>query len=261
MIKLTVANQRGGVGKTTTTLTLARCMANAGKKVLVVDTDPQGSVKLVLKLQCTGWLHELLDNQRPLSEVITKSSYGVDFICSDRRTQRAEAILATQVAREMIFYTLLAPAERQYDVMIFDVSPAVSALQSCSIAYTKNTLIPVSMDSLAIEGAMASVLTTQLLNQMLHLDCRCVGFLPTAIDRRTSATEVVMDTLKTLSDRHHVPLLGGIRTDQAVNKAMRSNRFLADFDPKSRALEDYQSLADSLMEVLETNVEAKQQAS
>lgn len=259
MMKLTVANQRGGVGKTITALTLAKCMVETGKKVLLVDTDSQGSIRIALKLQNTGWLHQLMDNQAGLSEVITKTESGVDVICSDRRTQRIEAVLANTVAREMVFYSLLAPAERLYDAVIFDVSPAVCALQSSSIAYTRNVLIPVSMDSLAVEGGMASIQTIQILNDMLRLGCRCVGFLPTMIDRRASATEVVLATLDALSSRYAIPILQGIRTDQAVNKAMRINKFLHDFDPKSRALEDYRAVTKGLMEVLESpHVEAQQ---
>jgi chromosome partitioning protein len=259
MIKLTIANQRGGVGKTITALTLARCLADTGKKVLLIDTDSQGSVRVALKLQPTGWLHQLVDNQAGLSEVISKTASNVDVICSDRRTQRVEAMLNSAVAKEMTFYGLLAPAEPNYDVILFDVSPSISALQSCAIAYTKNVLIPVAMDSLSIEGAMASMQSIDLLNRLLRLGCRCVGFLPTMVDRRTSATEVVLHTLDTLSKEESIRILHGIRTDQAVNKALRQCMFLQDFDPKSRALEDYQVAHKELMEAFEpAHVETQQ---
>src|ERR1041385_8917694 len=125
MIKLTIANQRGGVGKTITALTLARCMAGGGKRVLLVDTDSQGSIRIALKLAATGWLHQLVDNQAGLSEVITRTECNVDVICSDRRSQRIESILNSSVAREMTFYGLLAAAEPNYDAIIFDVSPSI----------------------------------------------------------------------------------------------------------------------------------------
>ncbi|HTS69575.1 MAG TPA: ParA family protein [Terriglobia bacterium] len=259
MIKLTIANQRGGVGKTITALTLARYMSEAGKKVLVVDTDSQGSIRVALKLQPSGWLHQLVDNQVGLSEVITKTAHNVDVICSDRRSQRIESILNSAVAREMTFYGLLAAAEPNYDAILFDVSPSICNLQSCAIAYTKNVLIPVAMDSLSIEGAMASLQSIEVLNRLMRLGCQCVGFLPTMMDRRTSATEVVLHTLDVLSKERNIKILHGIRTDQSVNKALRLCKFLFDFDPKSRALEDYQIACKQLLEVLEpANVEAQQ---
>jgi chromosome partitioning protein len=251
MVKLTIANQRGGVGKTITGLTLARALADGGKRVLLVDTDSQGSIRIALKLQPNGWLHQLMDNQAGLSEVITKTEGNVDVICSDRRTQRVEAVLNSSVAKEMTFYGLFAAAEPNYDAIFFDVSPSVSALQSCAVAYTKNVLIPVAMDSLSIEGAMASLGTVELLNRLLRLGCRCAGFLPTMVDRRTSATEVILQTLKSLAEEESVPILHGIRTDQSVNKALRQCKFLQDFDPKSRALEDYSLALKQLMPILE----------
>jgi chromosome partitioning protein len=244
MVKLTIANQRGGVGKTITGLTLARALADGGKRVLLVDTDSQGSIRIALKLQPNGWLHQLMDNQAGLSEVITKTEGNVDVICSDRRTQRVEAVLNSSVAKEMTFYGLFAAAEPNYDAIFFDVSPSVSALQSCAVAYTKNVLIPVAMDSLSIEGAMASLGTVELLNRLLRLGCRCAGFL------RTSATEVILQTLKSLAEEESVPILHGIRTDQSVNKALRQCKFLQDFDPKSRALEDYSLALKQLMPIL-----------
>jgi chromosome partitioning protein len=233
-------------------------MKEAGKRVLVVDTDSQGSIRVALKLQPTGWLHQLLDNQAGLSDVVTKTPCGVDVICSDRRTQRIEAVLNAAVAKEMTFYGLFAPAEIQYDAILFDVAPSISALQSCATAYSKNVLIPVAMDSLSIEGAMASLQTIDILNRLLRLGCRCAGFLPTMVDRRTSATEVILRTLRAVSEENNIRILSGIRTDQSVNKALRQCMFLQDFDPKSRALEDYLVALRDLMEVLEPqNAEAK----
>jgi chromosome partitioning protein len=259
MIKITVSNQRGGVGKTITALTLARCLADLDKRVLLIDTDSQGSIWMSLRLEPKYWLHHLVNEQMALSQVVIKAHDRIDVICSDRRTMRVEGTLSAAIGKEMTFYELLRVAEDDYDAVLIDVSPSISNLQSCAMAYTQNVLIPVSMDSLAVEGAMASLTSIEMLNKFLRLGCRCIGFLPTQVDLRTSATEVVVRALREHSDDSGIPIIHNIRTDQAVNKALRNHAFLQDWDPKSRALEDYRQACTELMNILAgENVQAQQ---
>lgn len=250
MIKITVSNQRGGVGKTTTTLTLARCLADLGKRVLVIDTDSQGSIWMSLQLQPTYWLHHLVIDQMAISQIAVPAHPNIDVVASDRRTMRVESALGAQTAREMVFYSLFSVAEQQYDAILFDVAPSISHLQSCAIAYTKNVLIPVAMDALSIEGARASLQSIEVLNQFLRLGCRAIGFLPTLVDYRLSATEVVLSALNKHSEQSGIPVLHPIRTDQAVNKALRNHKFLQDWDARSKALEDYQTACQEILERL-----------
>jgi chromosome partitioning protein len=106
------------------------------------------------------------------------------------------------------------------------------------------------MDNLSVEGALSSLQTIDLLNRMLRLDCRCLGFLPTMVDQRLSATEVVVHALEEIAKAKNIPLLPGIRTDQAINRSLRSGKFLHDYDPRSKALEDYQKTCKLLLEAL-----------
>ena len=240
MLTITISNQRGGVGKTITSLTLARCLADTGKRVLLIDTDSQGSIGTILSLQPQFWLHHLVNEQIAMSNVAVKAHDCIDVICSDRRTMRVETTLSLSIGKEKTFHNLLRLAEEEYDAVLIDVAPSISYLQSCAIAYTRSVLIPVSMDSLAIEGALASLTSINMLNKFLGFDCRCLGFLPTQVDQRTSATEVVLRTLDEHSKISGIPVFRSIRTDQAVNKAIRNHSFLQDWDCKCRALEDYQ---------------------
>jgi chromosome partitioning protein len=258
MISLTVSNQRGGVGKTTTVLTLARCLADRGQRVLVVDTDSQGSVWITLGTEPIGWLHEFMNDGLALSQVATKVHEKIDVIASDRRTMRVEATLSSQTVREMVFYSLLQNAAQFYDVVLFDVAPSISHLHSCAIAYSKNVLIPVAMDRLSLEGASSTLKSIEVLNHFLKLGCRAIGYLPTMVDRRTSASEVVLSTLEQYRDETGVPIIHPIRTDQAVNKALRNQQFLQDWDPKSKALEDYNTACDEIFTALgATNVQTE----
>jgi len=267
-IRITVSNQKGGVGKTTTVLTLARAFADEGHRVLMIDTDPQGNLWTTLSglpqfqkgNKPTYWVHQLFsDEPVAASQMAVPVHDRISAIFSDRRSFFAESRLAATPAKEMIFNSLLQVVEQQYDVILFDVAPSISHLQTCSVAYTRNILIPVGMDNLSVEGALSSLQTIDLLNRMLRLECRCLGFLPTMVDQRLSATEVVIHALEEMALAKGIPLLSGIRTDQAVNRSLRSGMFLQDYDPRSRALEDYQKTCKILLEAL-AGVHAAQEA-
>ena len=255
--KITVSNQKGGVGKTTTVLTLARCFADEGRRVLMIDTDPQGNLWTTLsgleQFQKNGkpayWVHQLFsDEPVAATQMAIPVHQNISCIFSDRRMFFAESRLAGTTAKELILGSLLQVVEQQFDVILFDVAPSISHIQTCAVAYTRNILVPVGMDSLSLEGAMSSLQTIELLNRMLQLGCKCIGFLPTMVDQRLSATEVVMHTLQERSQAMSIPLLPGIRTDQAINRSLRAGRFLQDHDPRSKALEDYQSVCRILMQ-------------
>jgi chromosome partitioning protein len=255
VIKVTIANQRGGIGKTTTSLTLARCFADDGKRVLLIDTDPQGSIFITLDIgdRVKYWLHQFVDDKLSLNEAVTPIRENIDVIASDRRAVRLEGILSSMPAKEMVFTRLLEGAEGRYDAVIFDVAPSISSLQTCAIAYTRNVLCPVGMDHLSIEGVMGTLQVIHLLNQWQGMNCRCVGFLPTMVDRRFAVTDMVLRTLEFESRERKIPVFHGIRTDQAVNRSSSGNMFLQDFDPKSKAVEDYETAYRELTEYILNN--------
>jgi chromosome partitioning protein len=132
MVTMTISNQRGGVGKTTTTLTLARSLADQGKRVLIIDTDSQGSIYLALGLEPPGWLHQFINDGLSITRVVSRVHDRIDVICSDRRTMRVEVALGAATAKEMTFYSLLSCADQRYDAILFDVAPSISHLQSCA---------------------------------------------------------------------------------------------------------------------------------
>jgi chromosome partitioning protein len=223
---------------------LARAFADDGKRVLIVDTDPQGSVFITLDIgdKVKSWLHQFVDDKLSLNEAVTPVRENIDVIASDRRSVRLEGILSAMPAREMVFNSLLSGADDRYDAVIFDCAPSISSLQTCAIAYTRNVLCPVGMDHLSIEGVMGSLQVIHLLNQWQGMNCRCIGFLPTMVDRRFAVTDLVLRTLEFESKERSIPIFHGIRTDQAINRASSSNMFLQDYEPKSKAVEDYQTV-------------------
>jgi chromosome partitioning protein len=249
MMRVTISNQRGGVAKTTTALTLARCWAEDGLKVLLIDTDPQGSVSALINAKPTASLFDFLINGFAFKECLTQVHPNIDLLASNRDTNRAEDIISTQMAREHVFVHSFGPNERGYDAVIIDVAPSIGLFQACAMMYTQFVVVPVGMEMLSVQGALASINAADSLNHFFHKDkpvVRTVGTLPVMVDRRMQMTTTIMDALEGIAEKHQVPILPMIRTDSSVVKAGRSKQFLHDYDTRSRALEDYKVLAQDL---------------
>ena len=250
MIRVVVSNQRGGVGKTTTAITFARFLADEGQKVLLIDTDPQGSVEAALGLKAQRHLAHFVAHKYALSECLVQAHERIDVLCSNRETLQAESALMGAQAREVVLQHLLGPVEKGYDAVIIDVAPSISMLQTSAMVYAKNVLIPVDMDSLSLTGAGASVTAIGQLNQFINVGVRAIGLLPTQVDRRMQMTQIVMEALKAFGDRYGIPVVNEIRTDATVPKATRSKKFLADYDPECKAVQDYRVACLQIKELI-----------
>lgn len=249
MIRLTISNQRGGVGKTTTAITLARCLADLGKRVLLIDTDSQGSIAAVLGLRPALSLYDFLIQKQPFAQCIVKAHDRIDVLCSNRYTVEAESAMSATTFREFTFEQVFGELESAYDAVLIDVAPSITLFQTCAMVYTQRVLIPVDMDVLSVQGATSSIQAADTLNKMLRrgLNVQPIAILPLKVDRRLAMTDTVLNTLEDIAAKRNVPLLSPIRTDQTVFKASRSRQFLADHDPRCKALEDYTKATEELI--------------
>lgn len=251
MIRVVVSNQRGGVGKTTTTLVLARFLADKGRRVLVVDTDPQGSISVSLGLKPRSYLSHFIGQRYALRDCTVAAHAGIDVVCSNRETVQAEAMLMGAVGREQAFVHLFTPVEDAYDAVLFDVAPSVTLLQTCAMVYCRKALIPVDMDPLSLHGAIATHELTRILNELVRASVDVAGILPTQVNQRLQMTEIINNSLRAFAERTGIPILPAIRTDTSVAKAVKQRQFLQDFDPTSKAMEDYNAAFDRLLTILE----------
>lgn len=254
MIRLVISNQRGGVAKTTTAVNVARYFADQGRKVLIIDTDPQGSVGSILGLRTEHNLHSFVIKKLAFRECLVAAHPNIDVMCSARDTVQTEAILMGETARELTFQNLFPAVDRGYDVVLIDVAPSISLLQTCAMLYARQLLIPVSMDGLSLQGAIASIETARMLTDLFRTEIKTAALLPVMVDRRYQMTEMVMESLKGMSERYQVPLLPAIRTDANVTKSSRQKQFLVDYDPKCKALEDYTAACRELSILLRDQI-------
>jgi chromosome partitioning protein len=251
---LVVSNQRGGVAKTTTAVTLARAFAEKGMKTLLIDTDSQSSITAILQLKPEAYLFDFLISEFALRECVVQAHENIDVLCSSRKTQQAEDLIATQPSRDVTFERALGEsgADQAYDAVIIDVAPSFSWFQTCGMIYARHVLTPVAMEPLSVQGAVASVSAAVELNKLFRRpeDIRLIGLLPVMVNQRLAMTESMMESLRRMSEKWDIPVLPPVRTDTAVVKAARARQFLPDFDSKCKAWDDYKAVANQLLEVL-----------
>jgi chromosome partitioning protein len=250
MIKLMIGNQKGGVGKTTTAITMARCLADRGLRTLLIDSDPQGSITVTLRLKPEAYLSDFILNQLRLADCIVPVAERLDVLCGNRETTAMEQRIFTMYGREHVFQNAFRMYEESYDAIVVDVAPSISLLQACSMVFCQNVLIPVSMDTLSVSGAGATIFSAQTIGDSVRTLIRSIGLLPTIVNRRYGLTDVVMKMIAQLSETYKIPVLNTIRTDQIIGKAARLHKMVADVDPKAKALEDYEAATSAIMEIL-----------
>jgi chromosome partitioning protein len=247
VIRLTIGNQRGGVGKTTTAVTLARLWAERGLRTLLVDADPQGSIGSILRVKPELYLNDFLWNKRRLADCVMKPVKNLDVLCSNRDTLEAEQRATGTIGRERIFENIFQPIEDDYDAILLDIGPSLSLMQICAMVYTTDYLIPISMDALSVTGATAFFNTAQQLEVQIKKACRCIGVLPTIVDHRYQNTDMVMKMIRMICENYKVPSFPGIRTDAVVAKSIRQRQFIADVDAKAKCLEDYRVVSEQIL--------------
>jgi chromosome partitioning protein len=254
MIKLVFCNQKGGVSKTTSALCMARCMADKGMRVLLIDTDSQGSIATSLGIKFTNSLYHFLVSNYRLQDCVNKVHPNIDVLCSTRQTIEVEGILTPRPGRELIFQSMLLPVEDQYDAILFDVAPSITLLQSCALMYAEQALIPLTMDPLSLQGAYAVLQTAWSLNSLFRASIKAVGILPVMVDKRLAMTDLIYQSIDTIAKEQALPILHGIRVDSAAQKANRSRKFLQDYDPKCKAVDDYRIATDELLSHLQAQI-------
>ncbi len=192
-----MVNQKGGVGKTTSTVSLGAALAEYGRRVLLVDFDPQGALSVALGIQAhlldRSVYNLLMDDDCAASDVIVQTSVpGLDLVPSNIDLSAAEVALVNEVAREQALARALAPVVPEYDFIIIDCQPSLGLLTVNALTAADGVVIPLECEYFALRGAKLLMDTIVKVRSRLNPRLEVIGVLGTMYDARTLHTREVL---------------------------------------------------------------------
>lgn len=197
---IAMVNQKGGVGKTTSTVSLGAALAGYGRKVLLVDFDPQGALSVALGMNPNAnelSIYNLLtDNDCHVGDVITSTKVpGLDLIPSNIDLSAAEVQLVSEVGREYALQRALEPVLGEYDIVLIDCQPSLGLLTLNALTASKEVIIPMATEYFALRGVALLKDTIDKVTSRLNPQLKIVGVLPTMHDPRTLHSREVLESV------------------------------------------------------------------
>ena len=247
---IAIANQKGGVGKTTTAINLSACLAEAGKKVLMLDCDPQGNATSGLgvnKNTAEVTSYDILIGEATAEEAIVHTEYdGLDVIPSNINLSGAEIELIGIEQKEFILQKQIAPLRDRYDFIIIDCPPSLNMLTVNAMTTADTVLVPIQCEYYALEGLSQLIHTINLVNQRLNPNLKMEGVVFTMYDARTNLSLQVVENVKSnLKQTIYKTIIPrNVRLAEAPSHGMPINVY----DTRSAGAESYRLLAEEVIE-------------
>jgi chromosome partitioning protein len=247
---ISIANRKGGVGKTTTSVNLGACLAFIGKKVLLVDIDPQGNATSGVGIdkadvdQCIyDVLVEDLEAQKVVKSTLVENLYSIP---ATTQLAGAEIELVPTISREVRLKRALEKIKDEFDYVIIDCPPSLGLLTLNALTASDSVLIPVQCEYYALEGLSQLLNTVRLVQKHLNKDLKIEGVLLTMLDARTNlGIQVIEEVKKYFQDKVYKTI---IPRNVRLSEAPSHGEPIIIYDPKSRGAEVYLDLAKEVVQ-------------
>lgn len=245
-----IANQKGGVAKTTTAVNLSACIALMGKKVLLIDIDPQGNASSGLgidRFTTTKCIYDVLINGIPLESIIHSTEIENLFVVpATIQLAGAEIELVSAISREIKLKKAIAPIRDAYDYIFIDCPPSLGLLTLNALTAADSILIPIQCEYYALEGLGQLMNTINLVKKHLNPALEIEGVLLTMFDARTNLAIQVVDEVKEYFKEKVYSTI--IPRNVRLSEAPSHGKPVITYDPKSRGAEVYKELAGEIIE-------------
>ena len=253
---IAIANQKGGVGKTTTTFNLGVALKNQGKRVLVVDADPQGDLTTYmgyneseLKTTLAQLMESVIyDSQLDTKQAILNNAEGIDLIPSDLDLSATEAMLVNAMSREVTLRTILNNVKKDYDYVLIDCMPSLGMLTINALSCSDKVVIPVQDHFLAAKGMGHLLKTVSRVKRTINPNLEVGGILLTLVNKRTNLSKETIQDLKETYGRAiklydtQIPL--AVKTAESTSRG----KSIFKYDKNSKVATAYEDFAKEVLE-------------
>ncbi len=246
---IAITNQKGGVGKTTTSVNLSAALAMHNRKVLLLDIDPQGNATSgigISKADVQTDIYDVLVNDAPIENAVYNVNVeGLQVVPATIQLAGAEIELVSVVSRERRLKKALTEIREQYDYIIIDCPPSLGLLTINALTAADSVLIPIQCEYYALEGLSQLINTIRLVQKHLNVNLEIEGVLLTMFDARTNlGTQVIEEVKKYFQDKVYTTI---ITRNVRLSEAPSYGQSILEYDGKSKGAEAYTELAKEVM--------------